>query len=196
MGERPPASGAVRFAGPADAAEIAAIYRPYVADAATSFELDPPDPSEIDRRLAVLADFAPWLVHVDGDEVLGYAYAGPHRDRPAYRWSVDVTVYVRSDQHRRGIARGLYQVLLPLLALQGFCTAHAGITLPNAGSVGLHQSLGFQPVGVYTAVGWKLGAWHDVGWWRRPLRERPADPAEPLSLSRARRLPAWPRIPG
>jgi L-amino acid N-acyltransferase YncA len=183
----------VRLAGPADAAAIAAIYRPYVVDAATSFEIDPPDAGEMNRRLAALAGFAPWLVQLEGQDVVGYAYASPHRDRPAYRWSVDVTVYVRRDRHRRGIGRALYQTLFPLLALQGFCVAHAGITLPNAGSVGLHQSLGFTPIGVYPAVGWKRGAWHDVGWWRRPLAPPPAAPPPPLSLPDAQALPAWPR---
>jgi L-amino acid N-acyltransferase YncA len=182
----------VRLAGPDDAAAIAGIYRPYVVDAATSFELDPPDAGEMAQRMATLAGFAPWLVLVEGGQVLGYAYAAPHRDRPAYRWSVDVTVYVRGDHHRRGIGRTLYQTLLPLLALQGFCVAHAGITLPNAGSVGLHEALGFTPVGVYPAVGWKHGAWRDVGWWRRPLATLPAAPAPPLALAAARALPAWP----
>ena len=139
------------MAGPADATAIAAIYRPYVTDAATSFEIDPPDASEMRRRMAALDSFAPWLVYVEQQreqqeqpEIVGYAYASPHRDRAAYRWSVDVTVYVRGDRHRRGVGRALYQTLLPLLALQGFRVAHAGITLPNPGSVGLHAVAGLR----------------------------------------------------
>jgi L-amino acid N-acyltransferase YncA len=132
------------------------------------------------------------LVQVEAGAVVGYAYASPHRDRAAYRWSVDVTVYVHRAHHRRGIGRRLYETLFPLLVFQGFCTAHAGITLPNPGSVGLHEGLGFEPIGVYPAVGWKLGAWHDVGWWRRPLGPRLPTPADPLPLAEARRLPAWP----
>jgi len=211
----------VRLARPADAAAIASIYRPYVTDAATSFEIDPPDAGEMNRRMAALESFAPWLVAVErrtrdpqrvphpprrgsGGEaacaprdhqpevVVGYAYASPHRDRAAYRWSIDVTVYLRGDRHRRGIGRTLYQALLPLLAMQGFCVAHAAITLPNAASVGLHESLGFTPIGVYPAVGWKQGAWHDVGWWRLPLGSLPPAPTPPLSLPAAQVLPAWP----
>ena len=185
----------VRMATPADAAAIASIYRPYVTDAATSFELDPPDAGEMNRRMAALESFAPWLVAVEHQQpevVVGYAYASPHRDRAAYRWSIDVTVYLRGDRHRRGIGRTLYQALLPLLAMQGFCVAHAAITLPNAASVGLHESLGFTPIGVYPAVGWKQGAWHDVGWWRLPLGSLPPAPAPPLSLPAAQALPAWP----
>jgi phosphinothricin acetyltransferase len=105
---------------------------------------------------------------------------------------VDTTVYVRADRHRRGVGAALYRALFPLLRLQRFYVAHAGITLPNAGSVGLHEALGFRPVGVYPAVGWKLGAWHDVGWWQLPLQERPATPAPPLPFAEASALPAWP----
>jgi phosphinothricin acetyltransferase len=188
----PSSQTGVRLAVPADAAAIAAVYRPYVTDAATSFELDPPDGAEMARRMAGLAGFAPWLVYTEARDVVGYAYASPHRDRAAYRWSVDVTVYIRGDRHRRGIGRALYQTLFPLLALQRFRVAHAGITLPNAGSVGLHESLGFTPVGVYRAVGWKHGSWHDVGWWRRLLADLPPAPPPPLSLPEARALPSWP----
>jgi L-amino acid N-acyltransferase YncA len=192
MPAHPQADAVVRIAVPGDAAAIAGIYRPYVTDAATSFELDPPDAGEMTRRMAALAAFAPWLVYAEAQDVVGYAYASPHRDRAAYRWSVDVTVYIRGDRHRRGIGRALYRTLFPLLALQGFRVAHAGITLPNAGSVGLHESLGFTPVGVYPAVGWKQGSWHDVGWWRRPLADLPPAPAPPLSLPAARALASWP----
>ncbi len=181
------------MARPADAAAIAAIYRPYVAEAVTSFELVPPEAGEIARRLTAVLAFAPWLVAVDAaDAPLGYAYASRHAERAAYQWSVDAAVYVRRGNHRRGLGRALYQALFPLLRLQGFYVAHAGITLPNRSSVGLHESFGFRPVGVYPAVGWKHGGWHDVGWWQLPLQERPAVPAPPLPLAEAQRLPAWP----
>jgi L-amino acid N-acyltransferase YncA len=181
-----------RLAEVTDAPTIAAIYRPYVTDAATSFELEPPDADQMAKRIEATLALAPWLVCTnDRDEVIGYAYASRHRDRAAYQWSVDVAVYIHADHHRRGIGRALYQRLFALLCLQGFYVAHAGITLPNAGSVGLHEALGFRPVGVYPAVGWKLGAWRDVGWWQLPLQERPADPAPPLPLAMARTRPGW-----
>jgi L-amino acid N-acyltransferase YncA len=183
---------AIRIAGPSDAAAIAAIYRPYVVDLATSFELEPPGPAEMARRIEALSPFAPWLVCEDDQAgVVGYAYASRHRDRVAYQWSVDVAVYVHAEHHRRGVGRALYGVLFPLLRLQGFYVAHAGITLPNPGSVGLHEDLGFRPVGVYPAVGWKFGAWRDVGWWQLPLQERPVTPAPPLPLAEAATLPGW-----
>jgi L-amino acid N-acyltransferase YncA len=184
---------AVRMAGAGDAAALAAIYRPYVSDAVTSFEIDPPGAAEMARRIEVVLAVAPWLVALDdtGDPI-GYAYASRHAERAAYQWSVDVTVYIRQGSHRRGVGRALYAALFPLLRLQGVYVAHAGITLPNPASVGLHESFGFLPVGVYPAVGWKLGAWRDVGWWQLPLQPRPEVPAPPLSLADAQKLPSWP----
>jgi phosphinothricin acetyltransferase len=184
----------IRLAHLGDGAAVATIYRPYVTDAATSFEFEPPDAGEMARRIASVLAFAPWLVAADdGGDIIGYAYASRHAERAAYQWSVDVSVYIRGDQRRRGLGRALYQALFPLLRLQGFCVAHAGVTLPNAASVGLHESLGFRPVGVYPGVGWKHGAWHDVGWWTLPLRERPAQPDPPVLLPAAQALPGWPR---
>ena len=109
----------------------------------------------------------------------------------SYQWSVDVSVYVDEGHRHRGIGRALYTSLFALLRLQGFHAAHAGITLPNAGSVALHESLGFRRIGVYPGVGYKLGAWHDVGWWQLSLRERAASPGPPRALSEAQRDPAW-----
>jgi phosphinothricin acetyltransferase len=183
----------IRMARTSDGVQAAAIYRPSVADAATSFEIEPPDGAEMAQRIESVLAAAPWLVCAGADgSLVGYAYAARHRERAAYQWSVDVTVYIRSDHHRRGVGRALYGVLLDLLRLQGFYVAHAGITLPNAGSVGLHETFGFRPVGVYPAVGWKHGAWRDVGWWQLPLRERPAMPEAPLLLRQAQALGAWP----
>jgi phosphinothricin acetyltransferase len=183
----------IRMATVQDAAEIAAVYRPYVTDMATSFEVEPPDAAEMARRIDRVLALAPWLVSVGPDgEVRGYAYASRHHERHAYQWSVDVAVYISAAHHRRGVGRALYETLFPLLRLQGFYMAHAGITLPNAGSVGLHEALGFRPVGVYPAVGWKLGAWRDVGWWQLPLQDRPPTPAPPLPLADAQALLGWP----
>ena len=198
MADRYPSPMAtIRLATPDDAAAIAAVYRPYVTDAATSFEVDAPDAAAMAARIQSVLAVAPWLVYtVDGGAPLGYAYASRHHERAAYQWALDVAVYVHADHHRRGVGRALYQRLFALLRLQGFYTAHAGITLPNPASVGLHESLGFRPVGVYPAVGWKLGAWRDVGWWQLPLQERPPAPAPPLSPAQARTLPGWDPDPG
>jgi len=190
----------VRMARDQDVTQIAAIYRPSVTDGATSFEVEPPSAAEMARRMRAVLAFAPWLVCEDppaaGGGVVGYAYASPHNERPAYQWSVNVTVYVHAGHHRRGVGRALYRTLFQLLRLQGFYVAHAGITLPNPGSVGLHEAFGFRPVGVYPAVGWKMGVWRDVGWWQLPLQERPATPAPPLSHAAAQVLPAWAGVLG
>jgi phosphinothricin acetyltransferase len=182
----------IRMAHTNDAAAIASIYRPYVSDAVTSFEVDPPTAAAMGARIDAVLARAPWLVQTDADgAVIGYAYASRHHERAAYQWSVDVAVYIHAAHHRRGVGRALYNKLFPLLRLQGYYVAHAGITMPNAASVGLHESLGFVPVGVYPAVGWKLGAWRDVGRWRLELQPLAATPAPPLSVAEAQALPAW-----
>jgi phosphinothricin acetyltransferase len=181
----------IRLAEPGDAAALAEIYRPSVEESATSFELDAPYPSEMERRRAAIVALTPWLVYATGDRVLGFAYAGRHRDRVAYQWSADATVYVGGDSHRRGVGRALYGSLFAILRLQGFCAVHAGVTLPNPGSVGLHEALGFRPIGVYRQVGWKLDRWHDVGWWQLELRDRRAPPPPLRTLSEVRSDPAW-----
>ncbi len=134
------------------------------------------------RRVTRVMERAPWLVCEQNEAVLGYAYASAHRDRPAYRWSVDVSVYVHGDARRMGVARALYASLFAALVVQGFRNAYAGITLPNEASVTLHTSMGFTPVGVYRGVGYKFGAWHDVGWFERALAPRVPEPAPPRVL--------------
>ena len=162
----------IRLATPADAAAVAEIYRPAVVESAISLETVAPDAEEMARRIVNVIVRTPWLVWHDAGGIQGYAYAGPHRERPAYRWAVEVSVYVRAGQHRRGIGRGLYEELFRILTLQRFVVAYAGVLLPNAASVGLHQSLGFTPVGVYRGVGYKNGAWHDVAWYACDLAPR------------------------
>ena len=140
-----------------------------MTDSWISFELDPPDAAELARRIADYGDSHAWLVAEEGGAVAGYAYGSPHRARAAYASSCDVAVYVDPSHSRRGIGRALYEILLPLLAGQGFHAAFAGIALPNAASIGLHEAMGFTPVGIYREVGWKMGEWRDVGWWQRLL---------------------------
>jgi phosphinothricin acetyltransferase len=169
----------LRIARDEDAEGIAAIYAPLVRDTAISFELDPPDAEEMRRRIRATLATHPWLVCADDGRVRGYAYASRHRDRAAYRWSADVTVYVHEQARGRGVGAALYAALLPVLVRQGFRRAYAGITLPNRASIALHESAGFRRLAVYAGVGWKLGAWHDVGWWERALAPEVNAPGEP-----------------
>ena len=161
------------------AAGIAEVYRPYVLEGAVSFEQDPPDEQDIGRRM-LAAPRLPWFVAVRGEAVVGYAYAARHRERPAYRWSVDVTVYLAPDERGRGTGRALYETLLAEVQGLGYISAFAGITLPNEASVALHEAMGFVAVGVFARAGFKQGHWHDVGWWQRTLSEPPVPPDEPL----------------
>ncbi len=181
----------IRMATPGDGPQVAEIYGPIVSGTVISFELDPPSGAEMAGRIEAMLRYAPWLACDEGGVLAGYAYASRHRERAAYRWSVDVSVYVGDRFRRGGVGRALYTSLLELLRLQGFHAAHAGITLPNAASVGLHEALGFRPVGVYPQVGFKLGRWHDVGWWQLPLRERRGAPAEPLAMEALRAHPGF-----
>jgi L-amino acid N-acyltransferase YncA len=173
----------IRLAGRDDAEEIAAIYRPFVESTIISFETVAPEPREMADRIAATLARYPWLVCESEGEIAGYAYATKHRERKAYQWSVDTSAYVHPRYWRRGIGGGLYRSLFAVLSAQGFVNAYAGIALPNPASVGLHESAGFQPVGIYRSVGYKLGAWHDVGWWERALQNHETAPREPLSLA-------------
>lgn len=169
----------IRPAVVADAAGIQRIYAPIVSTTAISFEETPPSVDEIAQRIAMTLKTYPYLVAEDGGEIKGYAYANLHRARAAYRWAVDVTVYIAESARRQGVGRKLYETLLALLDKQRFRAAYAGIAQPNESSVGLHESLGFVHIGTYPEVGFKLGKWHDVGYWRLGLCKA-TPPLEPV----------------
>lgn len=173
----------VRVASERDAEALAAIYAPIVATTIISFETEPPSADEMRTRVRGTLRTYPWLVAEQDGEVTGYAYATQHRVRAGYRWSVDVSVYIGERARRRGVGRALYAELFPILERQGFVAAHAGIALPNVASVALHESFGFEPIGVYRGVGFKLGQWLDVGWWQKPLAPRAAPPTEPIPFA-------------
>jgi len=173
----------IRCAKVADAQSIQSIYAFYTLETPITFEVTPPSVSEIENRIIQIGNHYPWLVYEDHGEVLGYAYACQHRTREAYRWSVDVAVYVRRGQFRAGIGRQLYTKIFQILPRLGYANAFAGITLPNDASVGLHEAMGFKRIGIYERVGYKMGSWYDVGWWQLffkhlspPLEPLPFDP--------------------
>lgn len=174
----PPAR--IRLATTEDMAAVAAIYAPVVEHTAISLEEVPPDAAAMERRRArFAADGLPWLVAVEGDEVLGYAYAAPYNERAAYRWTVSASVYLAEAARGRGLGRQLYTELFALLKAQGYRSVWAGIGLPNEPSVRLHEGMGFVQVGLYPAAGFKHGAWCDVGSWRLELGQPDGPPAEP-----------------
>lgn len=160
----------IRDADPArDAAACAAIYAPHVEGSVVSFEERAPDAAEMKARIERYIASHAWLVAEREGRAVGYAYAFPFQERPAYRWSAGVSVYVAEGERGRGMGRALYEALFQRLREHGFRMACAGITLPNAASVGLHESLGFKQVGLNPEIGWKDGAWRDVGWWQLEL---------------------------
>lgn len=170
----------IRFATPDDAPAILTIYAPYCESTSISFEVVAPTEREMKERIARIAADYPWLVCAIDGQVAGYAYASRHRERAAYRWGVDVAVYVDKAHHRRNMGRALYTSLLGILRILQFVRAYAGVTLPNAASVGLHEAMGFTPVAVFRNEGFKLGKWRDVGWWELELcDDLPDRPEEP-----------------
>ena len=163
----------IREATPEDAEVVAAIYAPFVTDTAVSFEEVAPSADEMAQRLM---ESHLWLVAERNGEVVGYAYAAPFHPRASYRWSVEVSIYLAEEARGHGVGRQLLGRLLEELRAAGFVNAFAGTTLPNDGSVALFESFGFERIALQRGVGYKLGAWHDVGWWQLQLRHGPVPP--------------------
>ncbi len=167
----------VRLATPADGAACAAIYAPYVTGTAISFEAAAPDAMEMGARIERTLARTPWLVVEADGTVRAYAYGTRHRDRAAYDWTVETTVYVDRDHAGQGLGRLAMAALLAVLRLQGAHLAVAGVTIPNPGSIGLHEALGFRRVGRYEAIGYKQGRWHAVDWYELELGPRDPSPS-------------------
>ena len=164
------------------------IYRPFVENTAVSFETEVPSLEAFTQRVEAYASAAPWLVAMQGDELVGYAYATAHRSRGAYRWSQETTVYVHPNQRKKGIARSLYSKLLTLLKFSGYKNALGVITLPNEASLALHQKMGFVHLGEMPDIGYKLGTWHTTSWWSLNLQEEGFVPGEIKSVESIRHL--------
>ena len=172
----------VRLATARDASACRGIYVPYVTDTAVSFESSPPGEDEFTERLRNVLRTYPWLVCESDGDIVGFAYASQHRERDAYQWAVESSVYVDDRYHRHGVGRGLYESLFAVLRVQGFYDAYAGITLPNETSVDFHTAMGFEPIGVYPDAGYKHGEWRDVQWWHLQLQPHDDDPESPIPL--------------
>lgn len=173
----------IRLAKPSDAAGILAIYGPYVKNSSITFETEVPGTDELEKRINSYLENWPWLVEETNGEITGYAYASRYRERTAYQWSVECSVYVHDNHLRSGIARKLYTTLFAILKEQGFTTVYAVINLPNDRSVAFHESMGFRYFATYEKVGFKLGQWKNVGWWQLQLNEFSEDPKAPIKFS-------------
>jgi L-amino acid N-acyltransferase YncA len=172
----------IRIATKDDSPALAEIYAPIVERTHISFELEPPGPDEMGQRMAKALDRHAGLVAEDAGRVIGYAYASNYREKPAYRWSTETTIYVRDGIRGRGVGRSLYAALLRILSAQGYRRAFAGIALPNTGSVALHEALGFRHIGTNPEAGFKFGRWHDLGWWSFQLNTGDGEPQPPIPL--------------
>ena len=172
----------VRMAIPSDAQGILSIYAPHVLEGFCTFENEVPSPEEMRERITACTQKRPWLVcQIDG-QIAGYVYASPHRERPAYQWSCESSVYIQEDFQGIGIGIQLYELLFTLLKIQGYRTVYAGITLPNAGSIRLHEKCGFTYLTTYPNVGYKLHCWKDVGWWKLQINPYDPEPSPPSTL--------------
>jgi Sortase and related acyltransferases len=155
-----------------DTPEVLEIYKPYILSSATTFELEVTDIEQFALRAQKYSQQFPWLVAKDGDTIAGYAYAWTYRERAAYQWIVETSIYINKNYKKKGIGSTLYEVLFEILKLQQVHKAYALITLPNAASVGFHEKQGFRHFATFEKVGHKHGAWHDVGWWEKTLIEQ------------------------
>jgi phosphinothricin acetyltransferase len=177
---------AIRAAAPEDAAAIAAIYAPHVLTGTASFELEPPDARTMRTRMAAGDGLFPWLVATQGEEhggVIGYAYASKFRDRPAYHYVCETSIYLTDTSSGSGVGRLLYHALIDTLRAQGFAQAIGTITVPNDRSIKLHEAVGFRRQGVFREVGFKHGQWIDVGFWQCELNAPTVPPVEPRKFS-------------
>jgi len=177
----------IRLARSSDAARLAAIFAPYVKGAIT-FTTVTPSAADFEKKISeILPDF-PFLVFEHEGEVSAYAYASKHRALPAYRWCAEVSIYVDQAGHKKGAGTALYTALLEMLRCQGMVNLYAGITLPNPGSVGIHEKFGFRSFSLFEKVGYKAGKWHDVGWWEKKFTENLLDPPrEPVPFAELRK---------
>ena len=158
----------IRMAAAPDAAALARIYNHYVRETIVTFEEEPVADAEMARRVAdVQAASLPWLVAEEPDGVVGYACARPWKPRRGYRFSTEVSIYMDASHAGRGLGTKLYAQLLSELRTRGVHAAMGGIALPNPASVRLHEKLGFEKVAHFREVGFKFGAWIDVGYWEK-----------------------------
>ncbi|RLM59497.1 N-acetyltransferase [Halobellus sp. Atlit-31R] len=187
------ATVSLRTARPTDAAAIRGIYAPFVRDSPATFRTEVPTVEELESKIRAkrAVDEYPWYVAVrrtadgssDDGEVVGYAYASRLRERAAYRWAVETSVYVDRATHRSGVGTRLYERLFETLRRQGYCSAFAALGMPNPESERFHEQQGFERVGAFPAAGFKLGDWHDVVWYHRRLRDPDGEPAAPRPVS-------------
>ena len=173
----------IRLITETDVNDVLEIYKPYVLHTIISFEYEVPTTEEFLQRIKTNTAEYPWLVCLEDNKIVGYTYASKHRYRTAYQWSSESTIYLSPEMHGKGMARILYETLFAILRLQGYFNVYAGIGLPNGKSVGFHRSLGFEEIGIFKKVGYKLGNWHDTHWFQLQLMDHIANPPTPKKIN-------------
>ncbi len=172
----------IRQATAEDSAEILKIYSRYITETAYTFEIEPPSLSDFTKRVAAIVDYHPYLLYVCDEKIVGFAYACTHRERLAYRFDVDVSIYLDMDYKGFGIGTKLYNMMFNILKAQGFYNVFSAITVPNLPSEALHKKFGFSEIGIFNNTGYKFGSWHGVRWLQKVLREYDATPAQTISV--------------
>lgn len=184
----------IRPANESDAPAMLALYAPYVEQTTVSSEYVAPTLEEFLGRLRTYTEKTPWLLcEIDG-KLAGYGYASPHRTRAGYQWSVETSIYVAPEFHRRGVARALYSALFELLTVQGYYNIFVGITSPNERSIKFHTSMGFVISGAYQDSMYKFGLWRDVLWMAKSLRPHDTEPQPTVSYPEIRDTAVCSRI--
>ena len=165
-----------------DTQEVLEIYAYYVRNTAITFDYDVPNTSEFIKKIATITRDYPWLVCVENEKIIGYAYGSIHRTKMAYQWSPESTIYLANGTYRKGLGRVLYETLFSLLKLQGYVNVYAGVTIPNINSEEFHKALGFNEIGVFHRAGYKLQKWHDTKWFELHLAEHVSHAEAPKKL--------------
>lgn len=173
----------IRIATLEDAHEIYAIYEPYILNTVVSFEYSKVPLEDFKERIRKITNQYPWLVYVVDGEIAGYAYCSQYRERAAYSWDCECSVYIKDTYHKKGIGTTLYNALFQLAKAQGLYTIYSVICVPNAGSVALHKKFGFTEVGTYQKTAYKFGAWRDLLVMEKHLREAKGEPAAVVKVS-------------
>lgn len=172
----------IRMATLEDAEAILRIYEPYILETAITFEYDPVPVEVFRKRMeGVLSQF-PWLVYERDGIILGYAYCARFKERAAFNWDCECSVYIDPKAHRQGVATALYNKLFELVKQQGYYTIYALITYHHESSMELHKKFGFTEVGVYEKTGYKFGQWWDLLVMERRLREPDPSPVPPKNI--------------
>lgn len=166
----------IRMAKKSDAAELLNIYAPYVRSTAITFEHAVPTIKEFSDRMKKTLSKYPYLVAVKDEEIFGYAYASTFKNRAAYDWAVETTIYVKQEIRKRGVGKKLYQTLEDVLKRQNICNLYACIAYPNPASIGFHEHLGYQTIGHFSKCGYKFETWYDMIWMEKIIAEHPSNP--------------------